>query len=91
MRHRINDPKSPAEFFNLLTPTTRQRLFDHFKKFAWDYATATAMGYSASGKRIGPAMPEEMQHDISNAMLEALFGQQGAADFKIFVGDKVAE
>ena len=85
-----NDPKNANEFFDLMPVTTRNRVLGLLKDFAWRYATATAMGYQANGRRIPWNMTEELQDAIPNAALEAFFGEKGAADYKILV-DKSAQ
>lgn len=81
---RQNDPKNYSEFFDLMPPETRERVLGQLKKFAWDFATATACGYSKEG-RMMPSPPREVGQSVSDAMLEVLFGMKGAQDFKLYV------
>ena len=63
-------PRTPSEWFKYMSPETRDRVLAAFEKFAYEYATATAMGYQADGKRMPWKMTPEMQETISAASYE---------------------
>ena len=73
-------PRTPDEFFSMMEPATRQRLYRHFQKFAWEFAIATATAHDQHG-RIVPPMSRAVGVDIMSAALE-VFAPATSVKFK---------
>jgi hypothetical protein len=70
---KVDNIRTPEQFFDAMNPGTRTRLENRLKMLAWKWATATACGYKMDGTRLFSVGTEDamnLQRDLGNAALE---------------------